>query len=77
MPYDNSLDATLFEKKWENDSERITVSVRSYNEGPKKLQISRESQNSQGEFRFSKLGRLTKEETEAIMPMMSEAEKVM
>lgn len=77
MPYDSSLDATLFSKVWENGPERITVSVRSYNEGQKKLQISRESQNAQGEFRFSKLGRLTKEETEAILPMITDAIKEM
>ena len=73
MPYDSSLDETLFEKTWENDGDRLTVSIRSYNNGQKKLQLSRESVNNQGELRFAKLGRMTKDEVEAILPMMQEA----
>ena len=73
MPYDSSLDDTLFSKTWETDSDRLTVSVRSYNQGEKKLQLSRESKNAQGELRFAKLGRLTREETEAILPLIQEA----
>ncbi|NQT32465.1 MAG: hypothetical protein HQ594_02190 [Candidatus Omnitrophica bacterium] len=73
MPYDNSLDATLFSKSWENDGDRLTVSIRSYNNGQKKLQLSRESVNNQGELRFAKLGRMTKDEVEAVMPLMQEA----
>jgi hypothetical protein len=73
MPYDSSLDESLFSKSWETDSDRLTVSVRSYNKGPKKLQITRESRNAQGELRFAKLGRMTKEETEALLPMIQEA----
>jgi uncharacterized lipoprotein YehR (DUF1307 family) len=77
MPYDSSLDETLFSKSWENDAGRLTVSVYSYNNGPKKLQISRENRGGQGELRFAKLGRLTKEEAEAILPAMQEAIKNM
>jgi len=73
MPYDSSLDERLFSKSWEIESERLTVSVYSYNKGPKKLQITRENKNNQGEFRFTKLGRLSKEEIEAILPLIQEA----
>ncbi|MFH1791673.1 MAG: hypothetical protein ABH885_06815 [Candidatus Omnitrophota bacterium] len=73
MPYDSSLDNCLFTKSWESETDRITVSVYSYNEGRRKLQISRENRGATGEWRFAKLGRLTKEETQAIMPMMQEA----
>ena len=73
MPYDSSLDETLFSKSWETDEERLTVSVRSYNKGAKKLQLSRESKNAQGDLRFAKLGRMTREETEAMIPLMNEA----
>ncbi|MBD3380188.1 MAG: hypothetical protein GF408_06980 [Candidatus Omnitrophica bacterium] len=73
MPYDKELDVSLFSKAWENDGERLTVSVMSYNEGAKKLQISRENQNAQGEMRFAKLGRMTKEEVEGILPLIQEA----
>ncbi|MDP8233241.1 MAG: hypothetical protein P9M06_00335 [Candidatus Saelkia tenebricola] len=74
MPgYDPTLDESLFSAVWETDVERLTVSVYSYNKGTKKLQISRESQGPSGELRFAKLGRITKEEVEGILPLMQEA----
>ena len=73
MPYDRSLDESLFSKTWENDTERLTVSVYSYNKGTKKIQISRENKDPQGDFRFAKLGRLTKEEVSSILPLIQEA----
>lgn len=77
MPYDQSLDESLFSKAKEFDSGRITVSVYSYNKGAKKLQITRENVGPDGELRFAKLGRMTKEETEAVLPFIQEAVKVM
>ena len=73
MPYDATLDQCLIAKSWENDFGRIVVSVYSYNKGAKKLQISRENKNKEGEYSFAKLGRLTKEEAKAILPLMQEA----
>ena len=73
MPYDINLDECLFSKAYETENERITVSVYSYNGGQKKLQISRENKASDGQFRFTKLGRLVKEEAEAIIPIVQEA----
>lgn len=73
MPYDSSMDERLFSKSWENDSCRLTVSVFSYNKGAKKLQIARENRDPQGELRFAKLGRLSKEEAQAILPFIQEA----
>ncbi|MFC1577138.1 hypothetical protein ACFL42_01350 [Candidatus Omnitrophota bacterium] len=75
MPYDSSLDECLFTKSWENDMGRLTVSIYSYNEGAKKLQITRENRGAQGEFRFAKLGRLNKEEIDNILPLIQEATK--
>ncbi|HTL70677.1 MAG TPA: hypothetical protein VL404_05240 [Candidatus Eisenbacteria bacterium] len=75
MPYDSSLDQKLFSKEWEVEGARLVVSVFSYNGGTKKVQISRENQNAEGEYRFSKLGRLTKEELEGILPLLQEAVK--
>ena len=49
------------------------MTVYSYNKGQKKVQISRESVNAEGEYRFGKLGRLTKEELEGILPLLKEA----
>ncbi len=73
MPYDASLDESLFDKEYTTEDTRITVSVRSYNKGTKKLQISRENMSADGAYKFAKLGRLTKEEAEAIMPLLQEA----
>ena len=72
MPYDASLDKQVFSKSHEADGTKITVSIYSYNNGPKKLQLSRENQNAEGEWRFSKLGRMTKEEFQAIQPFLQE-----
>jgi hypothetical protein len=73
MPYDSSLDEKIFSKSFENESERLTVSVYSYNKGQKKLQITRENKADDGEFRFAKLGRMNKEEVESILPLINEA----
>ena len=73
MPYDSSLDEQLFSKSWEADATKITVSVYSYNNGPKKLQITRENRDANGNFRFTKLGRIAKDELEAILPSIQEA----
>lgn len=77
MPYDSSLDESLFSKSWEGDSGRLTVSVYSYNKGTKKLQVARENRGPEGEYRFAKLGRMTKEEVEAVVPYIQEALKHM
>ncbi len=77
MPYDNSLDECLFSKSWESELERLTVGVFSYNKAPKKLQIIRENKNDQGDYRFAKLGRMTKEEIESLLPLIEEALKNM
>jgi predicted transcriptional regulator len=77
MPYDSNLDNQVFSRFWENDSGKIVVSVYSYNNGPKKIQIVREVKDRNGEYSFAKLGRLTKEETEGILPLIQEALKNM
>lgn len=73
MPYDATLDKQLFAKSWEGEGTKITVSVYSYNNGPKKLQISRENYTADGEPRFAKLGRMTKDELVAVIPHLQEA----
>lgn len=77
MPYDAKLDECMFAKSYETDSDRLTVSIYSYNKGQKKLQISRETKNADGELKFAKMGRLTKDEAKAILPLMQEALKQM
>ena len=73
MPYNSSLDEKMFSEAWEADNDRISVSVYSYNGGPKKLQITRENKDREGNFRFTKLGRLSKEEVQAILPLVQKA----
>jgi hypothetical protein len=77
MPYDANLDDCLFTKCYENERERVTVSVYSYNKGAKKLQITRENKDKNDEFRFTRLGRISKEEILAILPLIQEALKEM
>jgi predicted transcriptional regulator len=77
MPYDASLDEQLFSKSWENDTGKIVVSVYSYNNGAKKVQITRELQDREGRPAFAKLGRLSKEELQGILPLLQEAQSVM
>lgn len=76
MPYDPELDKKIFSKVKEFGETRITVAVYSYNQGDKKMQLSRENR-LQDEWRFAKLGRLAKDEAEAILPYIQEATKQM
>ena len=73
MPYDSSLDEELFSKPWGDDNGKIVVSVHSYKGGAKKLQITRELMDKEGKGMFAKLGRLTKEEVQGILPLIQEA----
>jgi hypothetical protein len=73
MPYDKSLDVEVFKEVKEFEGSRVTVGVFSYNGGEKKLQLGRENQDASGEWRFSKLGRMTKSEVEAVVPVMKQA----
>ena len=73
MPYDSSLDQQVFAKTWQGQGSRLIVGVYSYNNGPKKLQISRELSTEDGKPGFAKLGRLTKEELQGIVPLIQEA----
>lgn len=78
MPYNSQLDEEVFSKAWEaSEGGKIVVSVHSYNKGAKKLQITRELQDREGKPVFAKLGRLSKEEIEGIMPLIQEAAKLM
>lgn len=73
MPYDPGLDKKLFYETKEFESTRVTVGVFSYNNGENKLQLSRENRLETDEWRFAKLGRMTKGEVEAILPLIQSA----
>ncbi len=76
MPgFDKSLDKELFSRAVEFERSRITVAVFAYNNGTPKLQLSRETKGSDGDYTFAKLGRLLKSELEAILPLIQEAMK--
>ena len=77
MPYDASLDKKIFYETKEFDNTRVTVGVFSYNEGEKKMQLSRENRGQTEEWRFAKLGRVNKQEAETILPLMQTAIKQM
>lgn len=72
--FDKSLDVELFGEEVALETTKIRVSVMQYNEGQKKLQISRENlDNESGDWRWSKLGRMTTEEAKAAVPIMTKA----
>ena len=74
MAFDKSLDKEVFSESVEFEMTKITVSVFSYNGGTPKLQVSRQNRNpDSGDWMFSKLGRLIKEEAEKIVPIMEKA----
>ena len=72
--FDKNLDKELFSKSVDFERSKITVAVFSYNNGTPKLQISRENKSGD-EFQFTKLGRMTKDEVAAVLPLMKDAEK--
>ena len=78
MAFDKSLDKELFSETAEFETSKITVSVFSYNEGAKKLQLSRKLLDPEsGEYKWAKLGRMFKDEAEAVLPLMQKAIEAM
>ena len=73
MPYEKSLDIELFKETKEFPDTRLTIGVYSYNNGEKKLQITRENKNQSEEWQFVKMGRVTKDEAKEIIPVMMKA----
>lgn len=73
--FDKNLDKELFAESIDLEKCKITVAVFSYNNGTPKLQIGRENKNAAGELSFAKLGRMTKDEVEKVMPLMEKAKK--
>ena len=75
--FDKNLDKELFSETINFETTRIKVGVYSYNDGEKKLQISRENMSQDGEWNFAKLGRMFKDEVEKTIPVMQKAIKHM
>ena len=74
MPaFDKSLDKELFSESCDLEKSVITVAVFSYNEGTPKVQITRQAKRASGDLSFAKLGRMTKEEVEKVLPLLEKA----
>jgi hypothetical protein len=73
--FDKSLDKELWAESVDFERSVITVAVMCYNEGTPKLQIGRQNKNAAGELGFAKLGRMTKEEVEAVLPLMEKSKE--
>ena len=71
MAYDPSKDKVL--ETWENEETGLIVSINQYGDGEPKLQIGRERLREDGETTFAKLGRMTKQEVEAVLPLIQKA----
>ena len=73
MAFDPNLDKEIFGETAQFETSRIKVGVYSYNDGEKKLQLSRENMNQEGVWSFAKVGRMFKDEVEAVLPLMQKA----
>lgn len=73
MPYDPTLDKAIWKETRTLGEDQLTVGVFSYNGGEKKLQIQRQAKTPQDEWGFAKLGRLTRQELDAILPLLQTA----
>ena len=77
MAFDKNLDKEIFSETAVFETSRIKVGVYSYNDGEKKMQISRENMNQEGIWSFAKLGRMFKDEAESVIPLIQKALKHM
>ncbi len=73
MAFDKSLDKEIFAETASFETSKIKVGVYSYNDGEKKMQLSRENMNQSGEWNFAKLGRMLNDEAAAVIPLMQKA----
>lgn len=74
MAYDKALDREVFGKDIPFETTKIRVSIMSYNEGEPKIQLGRMNLNvDSGDWRYSKLGRLTAEEAKGVHEALAEA----
>ena len=74
--FDRSLDKQLFAEEMVFERTKIIISVMSYNEGQPKIQFSRsrlDNNDDSGEWKWAKLGRMTKEEGEKTIMALQKA----
>lgn len=71
--FDKSLDKEIAKKVLNFDKTQVIVSIMCYNEGSHKIQLSRLVQDGEsGDWKFAKLGRLTKDEAIATAGAMAD-----
>lgn len=75
MAFDKNLDKQIFREVVQVEDAKLTVAIHSYNGGVSKIQISRSRKNEKSEYgwSFAKLGRITKEEMVAMLPILQQA----
>lgn len=74
MAYDATKDVEVASWKVEGDKTDLMISVYQYGDGEPKIQIGpRVYQKKNGDMSYTKAGRLTVEETSAILPFLTEA----
>ena len=76
--FDKTKDKQLAKETIVTEKGQIEVSIMQYNEGIKKLQLSRMVKNTETEdLLYAKLGRLTKEEAQKLLDVLPEMIKEM
>jgi len=76
--FDKTKDKQLAKETIVTEKGQIEVSIMQYNEGIKKLQLSRMVKNTETEdLLYAKLGRMTKEEVEKVYVVMQKLIKEM
>lgn len=73
--YNKKLDEKIWSETVKVEGGKLIVSVWSYDGGTPKIQISRMRENDKSEYKYSfaKLGRMTADEIEVILPLLETA----
>lgn len=71
MGYDRTKDVELDKEICDFGNTKVHVTLNQYDGGPKKVGLSRENEKD-GNWTFSKLGRLTVKEAESVVEAMAE-----
>jgi len=71
--YREDLDRKIFSKTWVGKNWQIEVTVYSYQGGRPKLQLTRQKATRSQHRPYAKLGRLSRDELDGIMPFLQEA----
>jgi hypothetical protein len=77
MPYDSSKDECIKIIGVTSGVNEIEVGLWSYNKGKPKVSMLRKGIKRSGEPWTSSIGRISKEELEALLPLLHEAKKIL